>query len=188
MKILRYLGILAGVIVLAGLGFLAWLRHDIRESMKTDSWSRDGPPSAEVMKRLAEWNYPASIFRVVEIGYSSRANGDGEELTIYCFPPADVPKMRACFGGAAKWNPGFPENGGWRWHIDQNAPRDLRVDWTASPEDYIHLPPTPTNNRSAMIDVVRGISYQIITDQHHGTLTCHSQVGHGAIFAITLPI
>ncbi len=32
------------------------------------------------------------------------------------------------------------------------------------------------------------ISYQIITDQHHGTLTCHSQVGKGAIFAITLPL
>jgi two-component system, NtrC family, sensor kinase len=32
------------------------------------------------------------------------------------------------------------------------------------------------------------ISYQIITDQHHGSLTCHSQVGKGAVFAITLPI
>ncbi len=32
------------------------------------------------------------------------------------------------------------------------------------------------------------ISYQIITEQHQGSLTCHSQVGNGAIFAITLPI
>jgi two-component system, NtrC family, sensor kinase len=32
------------------------------------------------------------------------------------------------------------------------------------------------------------ISYQIITEQHQGTLTCHSQPGEGAIFAITLPL
>lgn len=32
------------------------------------------------------------------------------------------------------------------------------------------------------------ISYQIITEQHQGTLTCHSRPGDGAIFAITLPL
>jgi two-component system, NtrC family, sensor kinase len=32
------------------------------------------------------------------------------------------------------------------------------------------------------------ISYQIITEQHQGTLTCHSRPGEGAIFAITLPL
>jgi two-component system, NtrC family, sensor kinase len=32
------------------------------------------------------------------------------------------------------------------------------------------------------------ISYQIITEQHQGTLSCHSQPGEGAIFAITLPL
>jgi signal transduction histidine kinase len=32
------------------------------------------------------------------------------------------------------------------------------------------------------------ISYQIITEQHQGTLTCHSRSGDGAVFAITLPL
>jgi two-component system, NtrC family, sensor kinase len=32
------------------------------------------------------------------------------------------------------------------------------------------------------------ISYQIIAEQHQGTLTCHSRPGEGAIFAITLPL
>jgi two-component system, NtrC family, sensor kinase len=32
------------------------------------------------------------------------------------------------------------------------------------------------------------ISYQIITEQHQGTLSCHSRSGEGAIFAITLPL
>jgi two-component system, NtrC family, sensor kinase len=32
------------------------------------------------------------------------------------------------------------------------------------------------------------ISYQIITEQHQGTLSCHSSSGEGAIFAITLPL
>jgi two-component system NtrC family sensor kinase len=32
------------------------------------------------------------------------------------------------------------------------------------------------------------ISYQIITEQHHGTLKCISQPGQGSIFSITIPI
>ena len=32
------------------------------------------------------------------------------------------------------------------------------------------------------------ISYQIVTEQHHGTLTCESQLGQGSTFHITIPI
>ncbi|MBE9098379.1 PAS domain-containing protein [Vacuolonema iberomarrocanum] len=32
------------------------------------------------------------------------------------------------------------------------------------------------------------ISYQIVTEKHQGTLTCHSQLGQGAEFVVTLPI
>lgn len=159
MKILRYLGILAGVIFLAGLGFFAWMRYDLHESMKTDSWSRDGAPSAEMLKRLADWNYPDSISRVVEVGHSSRANGDGMKLTIYCFAPADVPRMKAAHGSDVDWDSGFPTRDGWRWPIEQNAPRDLVIGPTARPGDYIHFP--SSERQWTIIDVVRGISYQI---------------------------
>ncbi|MBP0019529.1 MAG: AAA family ATPase [Cyanobacteria bacterium SBLK] len=32
------------------------------------------------------------------------------------------------------------------------------------------------------------ISYQIITEQHGGTLTCHSELGQGTVFAIAIPV
>jgi signal transduction histidine kinase len=32
------------------------------------------------------------------------------------------------------------------------------------------------------------ISYQIITEKHGGTLTCHSTPGEGTTFLITLPL
>jgi len=130
-------------------------------SNKTDYWKRDGKPSAEVMRWFAEARYPSSIFRVVEVGHSSRANGDGEELTIYCFPPADLPTLKASLGLDKEWAAGFPENTEWRSHIEKNAPRDLVIDQAARPEDYIHIPTSPEDFDCTLIDVVRGISYEI---------------------------
>ena len=159
---LRFARNLLGIVLLVGLGGMALILAGFYEATKTDSWKRDGKPSAEVMQRLAEEQYPSSIFRVVEVGISSRFNGDGEELTIYCFPPADVPRMKACLGRDKKWAAGFPENNSWRWHIEKSAPRDLVIDEAARPENYIHIPNSPGNFGCTLIDVVRGISYKII--------------------------
>ncbi|MEL6384042.1 MAG: ATP-binding protein, partial [Cyanobacteria bacterium J06626_18] len=32
------------------------------------------------------------------------------------------------------------------------------------------------------------ISHQIVTEKHHGCLTCHSQIGQGTVFRITIPL
>lgn len=158
---LRFIRNLIGAVLLVGVGFLVWFDYDFHESMKTDFWNRDGKPDAKAMNRHTDGNYPDSIFRVVEVGNSSRANGDGEELAIFCFPPTDVPRMKAWLGHSVEWTAGFPELVGWRWHIEQNAPRDLVIDQTARPEDFIHLPTSPTSGHCTLIDVVRGVSYQI---------------------------
>lgn len=135
MTTLRFTRNLLGAVLLVGLGGMALILAGFYVSNKTDYWKRDGKPSAEVRHRLAREHFPASIFRVVEVGHSSRANGDGEELTIYCFPLADVPKMKASLGMDKEWAAGFPENDWWRSHIEKNAPRDLAIDRAARPED-----------------------------------------------------
>ena len=159
---LRYIRNLLGIVLLVGLGGMALILAGFYVATKTDCWKRDGKPSAELMHWFAEANYPSSIFRVVEVGCSTRFNGDGEELTIYCFPPADVPKLKASLGMDKEWAAGFPENSWWRSHIEKNAPRDLAIDLKARPEDYIHIPTSPEDLDCTLIDVVRGVSYQII--------------------------
>lgn len=161
MTTLRFNRNLLGIVLLVGLGGMALILAGFYVANKVDYWKRDGKPSAEVMRWFAEARYPSSIFRVVEVGFSSRSNGDGEELTIYSFPPADVPKMKASLGMDEKWVAGFPENDGWRSHIEKNAPRDLVIELTARPGDYIHIPTSPEDFNCTLIDVVRGISYEI---------------------------
>lgn len=161
MTTLRFIRNLFGIVLLVGLGGMALILAGFYVANKVDSWKRDGKPSAEVMQRLAMDHFPGSIFRIVEVGHSSRANGDGEELTIYCFPPADLPKMKASLGLDKEWAAGIPENTEWRSHIEKNAPRDLVIDRAAQPEDYIHIPTSPEDFDCTLIDVVRGISYEI---------------------------
>lgn len=162
MTTLRFTRNLLGIVLLLGLGGMALILAGFYVANKTDHWKRDGQPSAEVIQRLARDHFPSSIFRVVEVGHSSRSNGDGEELTIYCFPLADVLKMKASLGMDKEWAAGFPENDWWRWHIEKNAPRDLVIGLTARPEDYIHISTSPEDLDCTLIDLVRGISYQII--------------------------
>ena len=161
MTTLRFTRNLLGIVLLVGLGGMALILAGFYVANKTDYWKQDGKPSAEVMQRLAEEQYPSSIFRVVEVGNSSRFNGDGEELTIYCVPPADVPKLKASLGMDKEWAAGFPENNWWRSHIEKNAPRDLVIDRAARPENYIHIPNSPGSFHCILIDLVRGISYEI---------------------------
>lgn len=157
----RFIRNLLAIVLLVGLGGMALLVAGFYMATKTDYWKRDGKPSAEVMQRLAEANFPSSIFRVVEVGRSTRFNGDGKELTICCFPLADVLKMKACLGRDKKWAAGLPENIWWRWEIEDNAPRDLVIDRAARPENYIHIPNSPGNLHCILIDLIRGISYEI---------------------------
>jgi|GEM_PF-4855704 len=161
MTTLRFTRNLLGIVLLVGLGGMALLVAGFYMATKTDYWKRDGKPSAEVMHCFAEANYPSSIFRVVEVGCSTRFNGDGKELTIYCFPLADVLNMKACLGRDKKWAAGLPENSWWRWQIEENAPHDLVIDRAARPENYIHIPNSPGSFHCILIDLVRGISYEI---------------------------
>ncbi|MEQ1934373.1 MAG: hypothetical protein ABL962_10935 [Fimbriimonadaceae bacterium] len=164
--IFRFLGLLAGIAAVGALVFYAWGWYHFREAVKIDYWHRDGPPDLTTAKRLADWSYPASISRVTEIGDKSRATGDGENLTIYCFATSDVPVMKQVLGGGpAGWMEGFPAVDGWKQHIRDHAPLDLVIGPTADPKNYIHIP-TPIeqmgmNRYWTFIDVVRGISYQI---------------------------
>lgn len=165
-KTLRSLGRLAYIVVVCVLGLFAWVWNYFREMGKHDVWRRDGAPDAIIAKRLSEWNYPASISRVTEIGDKSRATGDGEDLTIYCFALADLPKMKELLGGGeAGWSVGFPAVDGWREHIRDHAPLDLVISQTADPKSYIHIPMLVErmgmDRYWTIIDVVKGVCYQI---------------------------
>ena len=165
MRGFRYIAAVLGTLLLTGVGFCAWLMHGFHESMKTDYWRRDGKPDAEVAKRLADCGYPSTISRTAEAGYSSRANGDGERVTIYCFPPTDVERMKNLLGGRS-WVVGLPSGDDWRSSLQEHAPADLLIPSTAKTSDYIHVPSDPKNHNWnwTIIDVVRGISYEFF---HH---------------------
>ena len=164
--IFRFLSLLAGIAAVGALVFYAWGWYHFREAGKIDYWHRDGAPDLTTAKRLTDWRYPASISRVTEIGDKSRATGDGEELTIYCFAVSDLPEMKEALGGGeAGWVAGFPAVDGWREHIREHAPLDLVISATADPENYIHIPMLiermGMNRYWTIIDVVKGICYQI---------------------------
>ncbi|CAN5692164.1 hypothetical protein BH11VER1_BH11VER1_15350 [soil metagenome] len=165
MKTLRCLAFLGGFFLIALTGYF-WALHDFRESMKTDYWDRDETPNNATLQRLTnDWGFPVSIYRTVEKGNSSRANGDGERLEIYCFAPIAIPAMRQALNTQSGWVSGFPEIEGWREHILKNAPVDLIIGESESPKDFIHSPISLANMGMdrywTIINVVRGIRYEI---------------------------
>ncbi|MBL9115685.1 MAG: hypothetical protein JNJ83_11815 [Verrucomicrobiaceae bacterium] len=160
MKKLRILAAIGGALVLVGTGVTAWLIHEMNESIGTNTWRRDGPPSETDMIRLLGSDYPRSITRVVEDGVSSRFNGDGEELIIFCFPASDLPRMVKLLSDDRDWSPGLPNGPNWRHQIDSRCPADLQIIPTASSADFIHV--QIDNWRWTIIDKNRGISYRVI--------------------------
>ena len=159
-KILRIIGWLSLALVLCALCFFGWLTYDFHESGKTDFWSTDSPPDAVMVSKFAEWGYPSTIYRVVRHGASSRWNGDGEDLTIYCFPVADVPRMKLIFGSDAVWVDGLPSDGGWRFYLREHTPKDLSIDDTSDSSAYIHIRYGSGYFGRTIIDTRRGISYE----------------------------
>ena len=76
-----------GLIILMLARQVLWfISFELNEATKLDVWKRDGPPSSARMAGIFGTDYPRFITRrVVENGISSRFNGDGEELTVFCF-------------------------------------------------------------------------------------------------------
>lgn len=166
MKTLRLSALLGGVLVLGVLAIIAWLTNDWGQQNPADIWDVDGPPSASVAKWFSDSGYPSSISRVVEKGVSCSFNGDYEKLTIFCFPVADLEHMKRVLSANEKWDNGFPTDMNWRYQIESRAPADLRIarDAPASSFIHIHIPAVEAlmNRRWTIIDVTRGICYQII--------------------------
>ena len=159
-NILRIIGWLSLALVLGGLCFFGWLTHHFHESGKTDVWSTDSPPDAAMLAEFAERGYPSAISRVVRYGSSSRWSGDGDDLTIYCFPVAEVPRMKLMFGGDAVWIKGLPSDGGWRFYLREHTPKDLSIDNTSDSGAYIHIQYNSGCHGCTIIDTRRGISYE----------------------------
>ena len=160
MKKLRILALVGGALLLAGIAFAAWLIHDMNESMGGDAWRRDGPPSGTDMIRLLGSDYPRFITRVVEDGVSSRFNGDGEELVIFCFPASKLPIMMQLLSDDRDWLHGLPDGPNWRHQIDSRCPADLQIIPTASSSDFIHI--RIDDWLWTIIEKSRGISYRVI--------------------------
>lgn len=158
-KILRIIGWSALALVLAAAGFFGWLMYDFHQSTKADFWSTDAPPDALMRSRLADRGLPPTISRVVSHGVASRFNGDGEDLTIYCFPPAELPLMKQVLGSQGVWVDGLPGDGGWKLYLRDHAPQDLRIDDASDGRDYIHIRPDEGYFGRTIIDIRRGISY-----------------------------
>lgn len=157
---LRVLGLIGGVLLLIGIACAVWILQEFNASTGTDVWQRDGAASGTDLTRLLGEDYPSSISRVVENGHSSRFNGDGEELVIFCFATADLPKMQQLLGDGSAWVPGLPNGPNWRHLIDSRSPQDLKIAPAASAEGFVHVEIDAF--RCTIIDTVRGISYRVI--------------------------
>jgi hypothetical protein len=135
-----------------------WLKHDFEEKTKSTQWHRDGPPTAEVLKRLTDSGLPSSITRVVESGTDDGWLGDGVKVEIYCFPPSDVPAVQKAIGkwSGSQWAPGLPSQG--LWVGEERVPKDLKINPEADPGNFIHIP-TGSHHHYIVIDISRGIAY-----------------------------
>lgn len=159
MKKIRILALMGGALLLAGIALAAWLIHGMNESMGGGTWRRDGAPSSTDMIRLFGSDYPPSVTRVVEDGVSTRFNGDGEELIIFCFPTSDLPRMMKLLSDDREWLPGLPDGPNWRHQVDSRCPADLQIIKAAPSTDFIHI--QIDNWRWTIIDKNRGISYRV---------------------------
>lgn len=148
-------------ILIGMIGCVAWAGQTFIETTRTDFWRRDAILDAAETARLARSGYPRSIHRLVEIGCSSRAQGHGENLVIHCFSPSDAPRMISALGRDTPWQSGLPTGQWWRRQLKSQAPPDLLVSPTADPSHFRYLSTDPSHEVT-LVDVIRGISYQII--------------------------
>ena len=128
---------------------------------RTDTWHRDEKPNAKAREQLRQQGFPDSVYRIVEAGFSSAFNGDGDTLVNYCFSPADLPMVQKAIGGDRKWLPGLPQSG--YPNIHQTAPRDLQFPPDIQPEEFLHLPLENDVFEWKIIDTNRGIAYHLVT-------------------------
>lgn len=153
----------ASSFVLMGMiGCVAWAGQTFIETTRTDFWRRDATLNAAETARLARSGFPRSIHRTVEIGCASRAHGAGENLVIHCFAPSDAARMISALEQNSAWKSGLPAGQWWRHHLEKEAPRDLLISPTADPANFRYLPTDPSHEVT-FVDVIRGISYQIVT-------------------------
>lgn len=148
-------------ILIGMIGCVAWAGQSFIETTRTDFWRRDTTLDAAETARLARSGYPRSIHRLVEVGCASRAQGDGENLVIHCFAPSDTSRMISALGRDTPWQPGLPTGQWWRHQLEKQAPPDLLISPTADPTHYRYLSIDP-GHEVTLVDVIRGISYQII--------------------------
>jgi hypothetical protein len=160
-KLLRVLAWVIGIGLLTAVSFFGWLMYDFHESSKTDFWDTDSPPDSATKAILARDGIPDVVTRVVRVGASSRFNGDGEDLTIYCFDPSMLTQMKRALGGATVWEAGLPADSGWRWQIRDHAPADLQIGDSPDTSSFIHLPTPAGSLNWTIIDIRRAVSYQI---------------------------
>lgn len=114
---------------------------------------------AAMRAELVERGYPSTISRVLRHGVSSRFNGDGNDLTVYCFPPAEVSRMKQLINDRqADWINGLPPHGSWKSYLREHTPKDLSLDETGDGRDYIHIHHEPHEFGCTIIDTRRGIS------------------------------
>ena len=160
-KLFQTLAWVAGVALLITISFFSWLIYDFHQSSKMDFWNTDSQPDATMKAILTREGIPETVTRVVKIGCSSRFNGDGEELTIYCFDPSQLDQMTHALGGGSTWMPGLPADSGWKWQIRDHAPADLKIEDSPDASFFIHLP-TPVGSLNwTIIDIRKAASYQV---------------------------
>lgn len=161
-KIICALAGAALIALVAAAGFFAWLMHDMHEIGKTDHWNTDLLPDAAMKANFAKWGLPDSITRELRAGSSSRINGDGRKLTIYCFPPDALSNMKSALGQDSTWADGLPAGTAWKAQIEELAPKDFSPGDFSDSSAFVHLPSAPDSLGWTIIDVRRGVSYLVI--------------------------
>lgn len=135
----KNLAISAGIVFVATVvAVFGWGMFKFLEGSKTDYWRRDYAPTAADLARFAEQRYPSSIHRVLEVGHSSRVNGDGESLTICSYDPADSEAFISVIMAGNGWAEGLPKDSHWRNTLERDAPRHLWITASDVPEDFVH--------------------------------------------------
>lgn len=139
--------------------FFGWEIFKFHESSKTDYWRRDYAPDAADLASFAERGYPSSIYRVFEVGHSSRFNGDGESLTIYRYDPADSEAFMSALKVGNGWSDGLPKNSGWSYILEHDASKHLWITTSDAAGDFVHAVEGPDDVTSRLINHKRGIIY-----------------------------
>jgi hypothetical protein len=158
--VIKNLSIAVGIVVIAiVVVVLGRANLDFHESTKTDVWNRDYSPDAAALAQLTARNYPGSIHHVFEVGSSSRANGDGESLSIYSFDPADTEAFKAAIYARHGWADGFPNVSDWGHLLERTAPRNLWITPSDDSQDFVHAVEDPDGMTSCLINRKKGVVY-----------------------------